>query len=175
MSFSQKASSQAHFVSHAACSRLDRIPFLLPHSTPSLLDPPNRTILCLPRQGLSFCSMVEQSPFTCYEANDPVEVGSTEVTTVLMLRERHALVRRTTLARTSPLLLLCRKWMEDQIWECWLRHLYHRREREASAASIRIHHVHHTLQPVRKDPWRCAHTRESQVEIQMFCMSLLFC
>ena len=33
-------------------------------------------------------------------------------------------------------------------------------------------HVHHTFQPVWEDPWRCTRTRESQVEIQMFCSSL---
>ena len=30
-------------------------------------------------------------------------------------------------------------------------------------------HVHHTFHPVQRDLWRCAHTRESQVEIQMLC------
>ena len=35
-------------------------------------------------------------------------------------REEQALVRLTTLARTSPLHLLRRTWMKDQIGECWI-------------------------------------------------------
>ena len=38
--------------------------FLLPHSTPSLLDPSNRSIPCHPQQGLSFGRFAEQSPLT---------------------------------------------------------------------------------------------------------------
>ena len=52
---------------HERIAWLDRIPFPLPHSTPSLLDPLDRTIL-----------------LTGYEPNDPVVVGSTDVTTVLL-------------------------------------------------------------------------------------------
>ena len=32
--------------------------------------------------------------------------------------------------------------------------------------------VHHTFLPVRRDPWRCVHTRENQIEIQISCRSL---
>ena len=44
-------SSRTHCMLH---SWLGRIPFPFPHSTPSLLDPPDKTIPCVPRQGLLF-------------------------------------------------------------------------------------------------------------------------
>ena len=55
-----------------------------PHSTPSRLDPPNKSISCVPRQGLMFGRCAEQSPLTGYEPYDLVEVSSTEVTTMLL-------------------------------------------------------------------------------------------
>ena len=36
-----------------------------------------------------------------------------------------------------------------------------------------LRHVHRTFVSVREDPWRRAHTRENQVEIQMSCRSLI--
>ena len=76
------------FISHAQCSWLDCILVLPPHSTPSLLSSPNRSIPCDPQQGVPFGRLAEQSPITGYEPNDPVEVGSAEVTTMLLPSRR---------------------------------------------------------------------------------------
>ena len=84
LSFLEQSSSRALVMSH---TWLDRALFLLPHSTPSspsLLDLPNRTKPCAPPQGPMFGRFAEQSPFTGYEPNAPVEDGSTDVTTVLL-------------------------------------------------------------------------------------------
>ena len=54
-----------------------------PTSSP-LLFPPNRTNPCAPQSGLFFARFAEQSPVTGCEPNAPVEVSSTEVTTVLL-------------------------------------------------------------------------------------------
>ena len=62
--FSKESSSQARFMSHAQCSWLDRIPFPLPHSTPSPLYPLNGSISCNPQQGVPFGRLAEQSPTT---------------------------------------------------------------------------------------------------------------
>ena len=51
-------------MSHAQCSWLDRIPFPLPRSTPSLLYPLNGSISCNPQQGVPFGRLAEQSPIT---------------------------------------------------------------------------------------------------------------
>ena len=59
-------------------------------STPtssSLLYPCGRTNTCATPQGLLFGRCAEQSPFTGYVPNDPVEVSSTEVTTLLPSRK----------------------------------------------------------------------------------------
>ena len=73
-----------------------------------------------------------------------------------------------------------RKWMKDQLWECWLHRCEHRRERQVqphprsiTPTENMLSHVHLTVLPVQGDLWRCAHTRESQVEVQMFCKSLI--
>ena len=84
LSFLEQSSSPALVMSH---TWLDRALFFLPHSTsssPSLLDLPNRTKPCVPPQGPMFGRFAEQSPFTGYEPNAPVEVGGTDVTTVLL-------------------------------------------------------------------------------------------
>ena len=52
-----------------------------PHSTPSLLP-------CYPQHGVQFGRFAEQCAMTVYEPNDSVEVGSSEVTTVLLLSRR---------------------------------------------------------------------------------------
>ena len=39
------------------------------------------------------------------------------------LREKQALVRLPPLARTSSPPLLYRRWMKDEMWECWLQPL----------------------------------------------------
>ena len=43
---------------------LDRAHFPLPHSTPSLLDPPDRTNPCVQLQGLMLGRFAEKSPLT---------------------------------------------------------------------------------------------------------------
>ena len=53
-------------MSHAQCSLLDRIPFPLPHSAPSLLYPLNGSISCNPQEGVPFGRLAEQSPITRY-------------------------------------------------------------------------------------------------------------
>ena len=78
-------------MSHAQCTWRDRI--LLPplHSTLSFLDPSHGSIHCNPHRGGQFGRLAKQSPITGYEPNDPVEVGSTEVTTTGWLRGSQAL------------------------------------------------------------------------------------
>ena len=53
----------------------------------------------------------------------------------------------------------------------------HRRERSKCSpitdVSLELRHVHHPSLPVRGDPCGCAHTRASEVEIQMCCRSLI--
>ena len=68
-------------MSHAQCSLVDRITGPMRHSTPSLLNPSNRSIPCIPQRRVPFGRMAEQSPLKGYEPNGPVEVGGTEVTT----------------------------------------------------------------------------------------------
>ena len=163
--FSKESSSQAHFLSHASCSWLDRTPFPLPHSNPSLFDPRNWSFPCHPRQGLAFGRFAEQSALTGYEPNDPVEVCSTEVTTVLLPFEKGKHWFDLQLWRGHHhYSLLRRKWMKDQ--KCWRHHCQHRRETNAAPFKI-----YHTFLPARTDPWRCTHT--SQAEIHMFCKSLM--
>ena len=69
-------------MSHAPRSWLD--PFPLPHSSPSLFYPPNRSISCILQQGVQFGRLAEQSPLASYEPNDPVDVSSTGLTTMLL-------------------------------------------------------------------------------------------
>ena len=95
-------------------------------------------------------------------------------------REEQAPVRQTTLSRTSSLHLLCRRWMKKTDFGNAGLTTVDTRERQVQTHSRFItltqkmlSHVHHTFQPVREDPWRCTHTRESQVEIQKFCGSLI--
>ena len=163
-------------------SWLDRIPFRLPHRTPSLLDPPDKTITCVPRQGLLFGRFAEPSPLTSYEPNDPLETTVHRLRLCSCPQEKRALVRLRTPARTSPLHLCLRKWTRDKARECWLHRRFRRRERQVQPRSgfstlteKVLGRVHHTFQSVREDSWRCAHTHtgESQVEIQMFCRSLI--
>ena len=54
-------------MSHAQCSWLDRIPFLLPHSTPSLLYLLNGSISCNPQHGLLFDNVTDASFFFASE------------------------------------------------------------------------------------------------------------
>ena len=70
-------------MSHAICTRHDRIPLPPPHNTPSLHYPLYGSISCNPQHGVQFGRLAEPSPATGCEPNDPVEVSSTEVTTVL--------------------------------------------------------------------------------------------
>ena len=57
----------------------------MPHSAPSLLHPPQRTLPCVPLKALMFGRFAEQSSNTSHEAHDPVEVRSTEITTMYAL------------------------------------------------------------------------------------------
>ena len=75
--------SQAHFMSHAQCTWLDRILLPLQHRTPSSLCPAQRSIRHDPQHGVQFGRFAEQCSMTVYEPNDSVEESSTEVTTVL--------------------------------------------------------------------------------------------
>ena len=77
--------SRACHVSHFAWSC-----FFIICSTPTSSSLPflqNRTNLCAPQWGLLFGRFAEQSPLTGYEANAPVELSSTEVTTTLSSRK----------------------------------------------------------------------------------------
>ena len=56
----------------------------LPHSTPALFYPPNRSISCNPQQGVQFGRLAEQSPQAGHEPNDPEDVSSTGLTTMLL-------------------------------------------------------------------------------------------
>ena len=76
----KQSSPHARFMSYAW---LDRITFLLPHSTPSLHYLSNRSNSCVPQRRVPFGRMAEQSPLTGCEPSDLVEVSSTEVTTML--------------------------------------------------------------------------------------------
>ena len=46
---------------------LDRALFLLLHSTPSPLDPPDMAFPCVPLQGVPLGRLAEQNPITVYE------------------------------------------------------------------------------------------------------------
>ena len=71
-------------MSHGQCTWLDCIPLPPPHSTPSLLYPLNGSIPCNPPHGVQFGHLAEQSAIAGYDPNDPVEVSSTEATTMLL-------------------------------------------------------------------------------------------
>ena len=111
-------------MSHASYSWLNRIPFPPPHSTPSLLYPPDRSTPCHPQPGVPFGCLAEQRRLTGYEPNDLVghRHGSCDNTLALRAyaREKQALIRVTTLARTSPQPVHRRKWMKDQIQDLYL-------------------------------------------------------
>ena len=79
--FLKQSSSRAPVMSH---TWRDRAPFPLPHSTPSQIDPPDKTNPCAPQPGLLFGRVAQQRPLTSYEPNAPVDVSSTEVTTTLL-------------------------------------------------------------------------------------------
>ena len=73
-------------MSHASCSWLDRVPFLLPHSTPSLLSCVQE-FLHLATRIKEFRLVVlpnRARPITGCQVNDPVEVSSSEVRTMLL-------------------------------------------------------------------------------------------
>ena len=75
-------------MSHAQGTWLDRI--LLPphHSTPSFLDSSHGRVHCDTHHGGQFGRLAIQGPFASYEPNDPVEVSSTVVTTMLLPSRR---------------------------------------------------------------------------------------
>ena len=83
----------------------------------SVLCPPNSTNPCAPQTRLLFGRVAEQSPLAGNEPNARGEQyrGCDGLT----LQGKQALARRTTLPRTSSPLLVYRRWMKDQIWECW--------------------------------------------------------
>ena len=54
-------------MSHTQRSWLDRITFLLPHSTPTLVCPSNRSVSCIPQHGVPFGRLAEQSQVKGYE------------------------------------------------------------------------------------------------------------
>ena len=96
-------------MSHAQCTRLDRIPLRPPHSTPSLLYPPNRTIICNPQQKrVQFGRLAEQSPLI------PSRLAVRRSRQCCDHREEEVLCRLTTLVKTLPLLLQHRKWMNHR-------------------------------------------------------------
>ena len=84
-------------------------------------------------------------------------------------REEQVLGRLTTRARTLPLPHASSE-VDERSNLGMLASPLLSQKREASAAQSR--QVHYTFQPVQGHQWRCTHTRESQVEIQMFYRSL---
>ena len=106
-------------------------------STPtssSLLLSQNRTNSCAPPAGLWFGRFTEQSPLTgCATLRSKLAVFRKRRRSYL--QGKTALDRLTTLAKTSLLLLRYRRWMKDQICECWPLHCYHRRERQVRTHS----------------------------------------
>ena len=104
---------------------LDPAPFSSTLSTPtssSLLFPPNRKNPCAPQSGLSLGRFAEQSPLTGYEPNALVEVSSTKVTTTLTFKESKHWIDLQLQRGHRHLPLMCRRWMKDQILECWPHH-----------------------------------------------------
>ena len=170
-------------MSHAPCSRLDRIPFPPPHSTPSLLYPPNRSIIpCNPQQGVHFGRLAEQSLLT---NNDPVEVSSTEVSTVF-LPQRKASMHWFDLQYNSgediATTLASSEVDERPNWGMLASPLLTRvTRRETSAAPSRIYNSNRENSESRSSrvptsterPVAMHSHRESQVQNQMFCKSLI--
>ena len=124
--------SRAHFMSHAQRSWLDRISCPPPHSTPSLLYPPNRSIPCISPQGVPFGRLAEQSPVTGYEPNEPVEVGSTEVTTLLLPSRRASIGSTATTPASSE--------VDERPNLGMLASALSTQKRGASATAFRIYH-----------------------------------
>ena len=138
-------------MSHTQRSWLDRITFPPPHSAPSPVRPPNRSVSYIPQHGVPCGRLAEQSQVKGYEPT----VLSRLAARSSYPREEQALVRLTTLARTSLRPLLRRKWMKDPIWDC-LPHLCQHRREKCSAIhgfitltqKIRSH-FHHQFLPQR--------------------------
>ena len=68
--------------------------------------------------------------------------------------------------------------MKEQIWECWVHHFELKRGVRPHSEFVSLmekilRHVHRTFVPGRRDPWRCAQTRENRVGTQVLCSSLI--
>ena len=155
-------------MSHAQCTWLDRILLSPPHSTPSLLCLLNWSILCNPQHGVQFGRFAELCFVTVYdEPNDPVEVRSTEVTTMLSPPRRASIGstsnsgeetattpassevgERPNLGLLALLLLTQTRGKCSPIQDLSLSH------------GKMLCQVHHTFQSVQGDLWRCTHTTE---------------
>ena len=123
-------------MSHASCSWLARTPFPLPHRTPSLLDPPNGSIPAF--RDKDFHSAVLRKRARS-QVMSPTILSRSAVRGLRLCscpREKHALVRLRTLARTSPLLLLCRKTKFGNAGLTTVN------TGETSAAPSRLYHSH---------------------------------
>ena len=124
--------------------------------------------------------MSEQSPLTGCEPNDLVEVSSTEVTTML-LSLRKASIGSTYNSGEDVATDACvvGSGKKTKLGNAGSTAVNTGERDKCSSNSGFItptetimSHVHHTFQPIWEELSRCTRTRESQVEIQMFCRSL---
>ena len=165
--------TSASHVSHLASL------FSVQHDTPtssSLLYPPNRTNPRAPQPGFLFGRFTEQSPLTGCEPNAPVEVSSTEVTTTL-LHSRKASIGSTYNSGEDIVTTLAVSQVDERSDLGMLASplLTHERDRRDSFQnlSLKWRKFCGAFVPVRRDPWRCAQTKENHVETQMLCRSLI--
>ena len=153
--------SHVHFMSHAQCSWLDRMILPLPHSTPSLLFHLNRSISCIPQQGVPFGRLAEHSPIAGYEPNGLVEVGSTEATTTLSL-SRGASVGSNCNSGEDTATTLASSEVEERPYLEMLAAPQITREKECGRV---VYHQEAILFIRRRRsrcfPWRCPHGRSA--------------
>ena len=142
-------------MSRAQCTWLDRIPLPPPHSSPSLLHPLNGSTPWNPQHGVQFGRLADQSPIRGFEPNDPVEVSSVEVMTMLSLSRRASI--GSSYNSGEDIATPASSEVDERQSMGMLASPLFTQKREASATPSRIYQL-----KLR----RCNRTKESRAEIQ---------